>query len=103
MPLPRDFDRTLHNNWDREQEGNLPDSRLSGPRRRATTIVRGGMKYERVFCANCSAEGGYVTADWSPHVFYICDDCFHTAGAVAPPGTAQVDESLVRGTKPSGE
>jgi len=89
------FDRSLHNQWDRELEQQLPDSRLSGARRRATTVIRGGMKYDRCFCANCGNEGGLISADWSPHVFYICDDCFHTNGA--PPSCVQADEQKVRG------
>jgi len=96
----RDFDRTLHNQWDREHEGGLPDSRLSGPRRRATSIIRGGMKYELCFCANCGRNGGAITADWSPHVFYLCDDCF-LAGKGGPPGCVQADEKLVRGLTPN--
>jgi hypothetical protein len=89
----RDFDRALHNNWDRTLEGNLPDSRLTGPRRRATTIMRGGMKYELVYCANCGCSGGCVNADWTPHIFYLCDRCF--LDGKAPVDAVMVDESKV--------
>jgi hypothetical protein len=56
------------------------------------------MKYERVFCANCAKEGGHVSADWSPHVFFLCDDCFLTGGT--PPECTQVSaetEKKIRG------
>lgn len=96
MHHPRDFDRTLHNQWDRQLEGDLPDSRLRGPRRRATTVMRGGMKYETCFCANCGASGGLITADWSPHVFFICDDCFF-AGKGPVDKVMVADEKTIRG------
>lgn len=88
-----DFDRALHNQWDRENEGGLPDSRLRGPRRRNTTVVRAKMLWERVFCADCGHEGGLITADWSPHVFYLCDDCFHTKGVI--PGTVEAKPEVI--------
>jgi hypothetical protein len=96
MSFPGGFDRTLHNQWDRVLESGLPDSRLSGSRRRATTVIRGGMKYEPVFCANCGGSGGMITADWSPHVFFLCDDCF-LAGK-GQPDAVMADEATIRGT-----
>lgn len=81
-------------NWDRELENGLPDCRLRGPRRRATTVVRGCMLMERVFCANCGADGGLITAEWSPHVFYLCDACAETHGKLPLP---EVPEKTVRG------
>lgn len=96
MHHPRDFDRTLHNQWDRELESGLPDSRLSGPRRRATTVIRGGMKYETCFCANCGKSGGLITADWSPHCFYLCDDCFLAGKGQVD--AVMADEATIRGS-----
>jgi hypothetical protein len=96
--MMRDFDRTLHNQWDRQLEDGLPDSRLRGPRRRATQVVRGGMLYETCFCANCGDPHGLVTADWSPHVFFLCDDCYLSMGA--PAGCVEVsgeDEKKMSG------
>lgn len=82
-------------NWDRQLEGGLPDSRLAGTARERTTVVWARMLWERVFCANCGADGGIVTADWSPHVFYICDGCAQELGP--PPGMVEVAEAVVRG------
>jgi hypothetical protein len=91
--MMRDFDRVLHNRWDRVLEAELPDSRLSGPRRRATSIVRAGVVYEACFCANCGKPHGLITADWSPHVFFLCDGCFAAGGT--PAGCGRVDEDLI--------
>lgn len=81
--------------WDRALEQGLPDCRLRGPARRATTVVRAGQIFERVFCANCGAPGGAVTANWSPHVSYLCDrpECLKAA----PKQALQIPEEVVRG------
>jgi len=60
--------------WDREFEQGLPDCRLA-LRRDSTVIHIGRARLERVFCANCGAPGGGVTAEWAAHVFYLCDPC----------------------------
>jgi hypothetical protein len=77
--------------WAPELAGGLPDSRLSGARRRATTRVIAGTSYEQVFCANCGDPGGYVTEDMrSPHIFYVCERCVACCGeppAPRVPGT----------------
>lgn len=83
--------------WDSQLEGGLPDCRLS--QRRDKTVVHntvrlGRMIMERVFCANCGCDGGLVTADWSPHVFYICEECFLVHGGV---GLPQIPDADVRG------
>jgi hypothetical protein len=69
--------------WDRQLEVDLPDSRLSSFKREQTLVRLGRLEYERVFCANCGAPGGGVTPEWSPHVFYVCDDCAHRLGPPA--------------------
>jgi hypothetical protein len=79
--------------WDRELELGLPDCRL----RQQPTIVRAQMHWNRVFCANCGADGGLITAEWSPHVFYVCDDCVKHAPIE---GVREVPEALVRGRNP---
>jgi hypothetical protein len=89
----RDFDRSLHNKWDRQLEEGLPDCRLSGPRRRATTLVHRGKLKECVFCANCGKSGGVVDADLLAHVFYYCDDCYHKFGCKPPPGMEMATRS----------
>jgi hypothetical protein len=81
--------------WDRSLEMGLPDSRLSGPRRRATMVPLGRMMMERVYCANCGGDGGLITADWSAHVFFVCDGCVETIGK--PPGCIEADEGTIRG------
>jgi hypothetical protein len=81
--------------WDRELQDSLPDSRLSGPGRRSTQIYWGNMLMEKVFCANCGADGGLITADWSPHVFFLCDSCAYGNGP--PPGCAEVESTKLRG------
>ena len=65
----------INKHWDRQLERGLPDSRLAGTGRDRKTVVRARMLWEVVFCANCGAEGGLVTAEWAAHVFYLCDDC----------------------------
>lgn len=79
-------------NWDRELEQGLPDSRL----RAKPTIVRARMLWERVFCANCGHDGGLITADYSAHVFYVCDKCWEKAPVE---GVPLADEDKVRGLK----
>ncbi len=74
--------------WEKELEGGLPDCRLTGSARDRKTISYARMLWEKVFCANCGCNGGYVTADWSPHVFYICDACVGKMGA--PAGCVEV-------------
>jgi hypothetical protein len=49
---------------------------------------------EKVFCGNCGADGGLVTADWAAHIFYVCDECFLRVGA---PPMIEVPEGTVRG------
>jgi len=75
--------------WNKEFEMGLPDCRLAGK----PTIVRARMLWEQVFCANCGCDGGLVTAEWTPHVFYLCDAC----ASLGPLEFHQVDENLVRG------
>jgi len=93
--------------WNRELEQNLPDSRLRGSRRRSTTIAyrdaeRGvDLLIERVFCANCGCDGGGVTAEWAPHVFYVCDPCSklpHVARQLCTAaGVIEVPDGVARG------
>lgn len=89
-------DRSL-GKWNRELENGLPDCRLTGHRRRATTVPLGRMLMERVFCANCGADGGLVTAEWSPHIFYLCEDCARTCGHLTLSGVIEINETTVRG------
>lgn len=81
--------------WDRQLEGGLPDSRLSGMARENRMVLYAHRLWERVFCANCGVNGGLVTAEWAAHVFYLCDPC--TAKCGAPPGVVEADETAVRG------
>lgn len=82
-------------NWDRQLEEGLPDSRLAGTARDNKSVVFHGALWERVFCANCGHDGGLVTAEWSPHIFYLCEECALKCGP--PPGVVEADERQVRG------
>jgi hypothetical protein len=81
-------------NWNKELEGGLPDSRLRDPSK--TIIIRGQMAYEKVYCANCGKPDGLITAEWSPHVFCICNACDAKLGRF---GLIEIDESVIRGKK----
>ena len=95
MPI----DRALENNWDRQLSDGLPDARLNT--REKKRIYRANMWWEPVFCSSCSkGPVGLVTADWSPHVFYICDDCAKAHGP--PPGAIEAPaEHVAANTKPT--
>lgn len=72
MPNPR-------RKWDTNLDKGLPDSRLSFNRHRS--IFRfGRVEYEKVFCANCGADGGGVTAEYFAHCLYICEACADRLG-----------------------
>jgi len=80
--------------WDRQLEEGLPDSRLSGMAREKTIVRLGQMEFERVFCASCGCSGGAVSAQWTPHIFYVCQECHDKMGP--PPGAIEVSEAQVR-------
>lgn len=75
------IDRKLENQWDKQLEEGLPDSRLRS--REKNRLFHARMWWEAVYCASCGAQKGWVTADWSPHVFYVCDPC--AAKMAGPP------------------
>lgn len=83
--------------WDKQLEQDLPDCRLAPGTRGRKLVMRGRMPMEVVFCAQCHHEKGLVTADWTAHVFFLCDDCFYKMNHIAPPGTAQVPDHVVQG------
>ena len=74
--------------WDRQLEGGLPDSRLSGHARARKTVFRYGMELEVVFCANCGKPSHGITPGFSPHIFFQCDDCDKIYGP--PPNCLRV-------------
>lgn len=78
MPI----DRRLENQWDRQLEEGLPDCRSHN--REKDRVYRARMWWERVYCASCGHAGALVTADWSPHVFYICDPCANKMAGPPP-------------------
>jgi hypothetical protein len=80
---PKDIDLT---------EG-LPDARLQFRRKRTEIPGPFGKFYELCFCVNCGRNGGAVTKEWSPHVFYLCQDCADKWGTLPMP---QVPDELVR-------
>lgn len=79
------IDRRLENQWDKQLEQGLPDSRLR--MRENKRIFRAHMWWDPVYCASCGELKGLVTADWTPHVFYICDPCALKNGP--PPGALE--------------
>ena len=84
-------------NWSRELEQGLPDCRLAG----VPTVVLGRQKWERVFCANCGADGGLVTAEWTAHVFYQCEPCALKLGPI--PGVDKVPDAVVAANNKPGD
>lgn len=86
----QEFERLLYSD--------APDCRLQDLSARRRTAVAGpnGQPMERVFCGNCGADGGAVTADWSPHVFYLCNDCARKHGNLP---LVEIPEDVVRGKK----
>lgn len=89
MPI----DRALEKNWDPQLSEGLPDSRLR--MRDNKRIWRANMWWEPVYCASCGGgPHGHVTADWTPHVFYICNTCAEKMQA-SPPGTVEVPQDEV--------
>jgi hypothetical protein len=90
------IDRRLENQWDRQLGDGLPDSRLQNRERKR--VFRANMWWEPVFCTSCSrGPFGLITADWSPHVFYVCDGCVSAHGA--PPGVAEAEVPQVQSAK----
>ena len=76
------------NGWDIQLEAGLPDCRIVN----SDIVMHGLMAMEPIFCANCGAHGGLITAG-VPHVFYQCDDCAMRLGPI--PGVDRVPEAVV--------
>lgn len=79
------IDRRLENQWDREFEQGLPDSRTKDRK----TVFRARMQWEAVYCANCGKLHGLVTPEFTPHIFFVCDICFYKMNKIAPPGMTE--------------
>ena len=75
--------------WDRQNEMGLPDSRVSGMSRERSKVFINGQWKEPVYCANCGVLEGYVTAEWTPHAFAVCNACLGLWGE--PPGAIRID------------
>lgn len=58
----------------------LPDSRARETKGRVFTPCG---TYIPVFCANCGADGGYVTEESITHFFYLCNSCVGKYGPIA--------------------
>ena len=80
-------DRRLELGWDRQLEERRPDCRPRG-RRDKDRVRRGNAWYEKVYCANCGKLDGLVNADWTPHVYALCNECAEKFRA--PPGAVQL-------------
>lgn len=85
----------VRDHWDKELENGMPDCRLTGHNRVRQTVYLGRMEMEKVYCANCGADGGLCTAEWTPHIFYICTPCARKLGPVA--NLMEIPEEVVRG------
>lgn len=58
----------------------LPDCRA----RQSRAVSRGGQGMWRpVFCANCGTDGGLVPEEGVTFLFYLCNACAETYGAIA--------------------
>jgi len=73
----------------------LPDARLNSLDRKRKEIVGPLGKFmERVYCVNCGTDGGAVTKEWAEHIFYLCNVCAETHGALSIPA---IPDEIVRG------
>jgi hypothetical protein len=66
----------------------LPDSRAKVTRGRVFTA---NGTWVPVFCANCGTEGGLCPEE-STFLFWLCNGCFETKGAIA--GTMMVPDQV---------
>lgn len=71
--------------------GDMPDSRSRTSR---NEVFRAGQVWQRVFCCNCSADGGLVTKDYVEFISYLCDRCAEKHGGLPMP---EINEAIVRG------
>ena len=55
----------------------LPDSRA---RNQAGVKQLNGTWMIPIYCANCGADGGFVTAEAINFAFYLCNECFEACG-----------------------
>jgi len=76
--------------WDKQLERGLPDCRVRYEDREKNIVWRGRMAFEKVFCAQCHEEKGLVTAEWTAHVFFICDPCYAKMMGRPPPGCVEI-------------
>ena len=57
----------------------LPDSRARDTK---NVQFRGGVPWVPIFCANCGCDGGLVPEENMTFVFWLCNKCFETHGAL---------------------
>lgn len=67
----------------------LPDSRLQ--RNKTNQVCRNGIWHERIFCAQCGADGGLVPVENMTFAFYLCNPCHEAMGDI-PETYAMPDE-----------
>ena len=68
----------LLNKWLKDQ---IPDCRVKGQ-----DTIQGPLGImQRVYCEVCGKHEGYVTAEWTPHVYVICNDAIKKFGGGPPP------------------
>jgi len=61
----------------------LPDSRLKTPHTPKGMIHGPGGTWIPIFCANCGAQGGHCPEENMNFLFYLCNKCAETHGAIA--------------------
>lgn len=57
----------------------LPDSRSKNP---VGAKCLNGAWMIPIYCANCGADGGFVTAEAVNFAFYLCNKCFEAYGEI---------------------
>jgi hypothetical protein len=70
----------------------LPDSRASKIVTPRGMVQGPGGMWEPVFCANCGAEGGLVPTENMTFLFYLCNACAQTHGAIT--GTMMMPDEV---------
>lgn len=67
----------------------LPDSR---PKQAKGRVFTNGGTWVPIFCANCGTDGGLVPEENMNFVFYLCNRCAETHGAIA--GTMMMPDEV---------
>jgi hypothetical protein len=69
----------------------LPDCRVQGQR----SVLGPLGQMQRVYCERCGKLEGLVSAEWTPHIFVICNACIEKHGG--PPPLPELPQELITG------